>query len=236
MTRHTAVRFPPVSGYDIPGLERWLQRMAARGMKFSMTLGPFTLFLPAEPASLRIHLEPARAKIVEDDPGDHRPVRICRVDTSGKLPQKLLCVRHPKAGCTGPHRPPGAELCAPPLFQAEAAGRRRAGPPQFPDPELFLLLPVYGSHLPPLLLGRAFSRRSSSLAPGPAGHGTDRPLLSAGSVLPVEIPAADPARSSHHHCTGQQAGRRALRSCCSPSRAGGGRVYLSLLHPRLFPL
>ena len=45
-----------------------LQRMAARGMQFSMTLGPFTLFLPAEPASLRIHLEPARAKIVEDDP------------------------------------------------------------------------------------------------------------------------------------------------------------------------
>ena len=57
-----------MSGYDIPGLERWLQRMAARGMQFSMTLGPFTLFLPAEPASLRIHLEPARAKIVEDDP------------------------------------------------------------------------------------------------------------------------------------------------------------------------
>ena len=68
MKRHTAVRFPPVSGYDIPGLERWLQRMAARGMQFFMTIGPFTLFLPAEPASLRIHLEPARAKIVEDDP------------------------------------------------------------------------------------------------------------------------------------------------------------------------
>ena len=34
MKRHTAVRFPPVSGYDIPGLERWLQRMAARGMQF----------------------------------------------------------------------------------------------------------------------------------------------------------------------------------------------------------
>ena len=30
MKQHTAVRFPPVSGYDIPGLERWLQRMAAR--------------------------------------------------------------------------------------------------------------------------------------------------------------------------------------------------------------
>lgn len=29
MKQHTAVRFPPVSGYDIPGLERWLQRMAA---------------------------------------------------------------------------------------------------------------------------------------------------------------------------------------------------------------
>ena len=68
MKQHTAVRFPPVSGYDIPGLERWLQRMAARGMQFSMTLGPFTLFLPAEPTSLRIHLEPARTKIAEDDP------------------------------------------------------------------------------------------------------------------------------------------------------------------------
>ena len=68
MKRHTAVRFPPVSGYDIPGLERWLQRMAARGMQFFMTLGPFTLFLPAEPASLRVHLEPARTKIAEDDP------------------------------------------------------------------------------------------------------------------------------------------------------------------------
>ena len=45
-----------------------LQRMAARGMQFSMTLGPFTLFLPAEPTSLRIHLEPARTKIAEDDP------------------------------------------------------------------------------------------------------------------------------------------------------------------------
>lgn len=33
-----------------------------------MTLGPFTLFLPAEPTSLRIHLEPARTKIAEDDP------------------------------------------------------------------------------------------------------------------------------------------------------------------------
>ena len=59
MKQHTAVRFPPVSGYDIPGLERWLQRMAARGMQFSLTLGPLTLFLPAEPTSLRIHLEPA---------------------------------------------------------------------------------------------------------------------------------------------------------------------------------
>ena len=68
MKRHTAVRFPPVSGYDIPGLERWLQRMAAGGMQFFMTIGPFTLFLPAEPASLRVHLEPARTKIAEDDP------------------------------------------------------------------------------------------------------------------------------------------------------------------------
>ena len=72
MKQHTAVRFPPVSGYDIPGLERWLQRMAARGMQFSMTLGPFTLFLPAEPTSLRIHLEPARrSSACTNLPGGH---------------------------------------------------------------------------------------------------------------------------------------------------------------------
>lgn len=236
MKQHTAVRFPPVSGYDIPGLERWLQRMAAPWDAVFYDAGAL---YPVPPGRTHLPPHPFGARPDKDcrgRSGDHRPVRICRVDTSGRLPQKLLCVRHPGAGRTGPHRSPGAELCAPPLFQAEAAGRRRAGPPQFPDLEFFLLLPVYGSHLPPLLLGRAFSRRSPSLAPGPAGHGTDRPLLSAWPVLPVEIPAADPARSSHHHSTGQQAGRRALRPRCSPSRAGGGRVYLSLLHPRLFPL
>ena len=40
----TVIRFTPVSGYDLPGLERWLGRLAARGLRFSMTAGVFTLF------------------------------------------------------------------------------------------------------------------------------------------------------------------------------------------------
>ena len=38
----TVIRFTPVSGYDLPGLEGWLAKMAARGLRFSLTAGPFS--------------------------------------------------------------------------------------------------------------------------------------------------------------------------------------------------
>ena len=56
----TVWRITPVNGYDIPGLEGWLEKQAARGLIFSMTVGFFTLFHRGEPAALRFHLEPAQ--------------------------------------------------------------------------------------------------------------------------------------------------------------------------------
>lgn len=61
-------RITPVNGYDIPALEGWLERMASKGLLFSMTLGPLTLFDREEPARLRFHLEPAREKTDQEDP------------------------------------------------------------------------------------------------------------------------------------------------------------------------
>ncbi len=58
----------PVNGYDIPALERWLEEKAARGLLFSMTLGPLTCFEEGEAAQVRVHLEPAREKTEEEDP------------------------------------------------------------------------------------------------------------------------------------------------------------------------
>lgn len=62
------VRFSPVNGYDIPGLERWLEKQAAKGLIFSMTAGILTFFTRGESAGLRFHLEPARHKTDQDDP------------------------------------------------------------------------------------------------------------------------------------------------------------------------
>ncbi len=64
----TSFRFCPVNGYDIPGLERWLERQAARGLIFDMTMGPLILFQRGEPARLRFHLEPAPRKPDWTDP------------------------------------------------------------------------------------------------------------------------------------------------------------------------
>ena len=61
-------RFAPVNGYDLPGLEGWLEAMAARGLRFSLTAGPLTAFERARPERLRFHLEPAREKTGEEDP------------------------------------------------------------------------------------------------------------------------------------------------------------------------
>ena len=63
-----SIRVSPVNGYDIPGLEGWLERQAARGLMFDMTAGPLVLFSRQEPAALRFHLEPAPNKPDRTDP------------------------------------------------------------------------------------------------------------------------------------------------------------------------
>lgn len=63
-----SVRFSPVNGYDIPGLESWLECQAARGLLFGMTAGPLVLFERQQPAVLRFHLEPAPSKPDWTDP------------------------------------------------------------------------------------------------------------------------------------------------------------------------
>ena len=67
MSRLT-IRFTPVNGYDIPSLEGWLERQAAKGLTFALTAGPFTIFERGAPASLRYHLEPAPSKPDWTDP------------------------------------------------------------------------------------------------------------------------------------------------------------------------
>ncbi len=62
------IRLTPAGGYDLPGLERWLEKLAARGLRFAMTAGPLTIFEKTEPAQVQVHLEPARSKTNEDDP------------------------------------------------------------------------------------------------------------------------------------------------------------------------
>ena len=63
-----SIRFLPVNGCDIPGLEGWLEKQAARGLVFDMTFGPVVLFDRREPAALRFHLEPAPNKPDWTDP------------------------------------------------------------------------------------------------------------------------------------------------------------------------
>lgn len=63
-----SIRFSPVNGYDIPGLELWLEKQAAKGLMFDMTVGPLVLFDRQPPAARRFHLEPARVKTDRDDP------------------------------------------------------------------------------------------------------------------------------------------------------------------------
>ena len=63
----TVIRFTPVSGYDLPGLEIWLSKMAARGLRFALTLGPLTIFERTEPREVTVHLECAREKTDQED-------------------------------------------------------------------------------------------------------------------------------------------------------------------------
>ena len=57
-------RVTPVNGYDIPGLERWLEKQAAKGLIFAMTVGVF----PPLPPGTR----PRQAR--PDRPGAERPL------------------------------------------------------------------------------------------------------------------------------------------------------------------
>ncbi|MGN0136725.1 DUF2812 domain-containing protein [Anaerotignum sp.] len=54
----SVIRVSPFGGFDIPGLESWLESMAAKGLRFSMTTGPLCCFEKTDPETVRIHLEP----------------------------------------------------------------------------------------------------------------------------------------------------------------------------------
>ena len=61
-----AIRVTPFGSFDIPGLESWLAAMAARGLRYSLDLGPLTLFERVEPEEVQVHLEPIQGKVEED--------------------------------------------------------------------------------------------------------------------------------------------------------------------------
>ena len=61
-------RVTPVNGYDIPGLERWLEKQAAKGLIFAMTVGVFTLFERKAPVSLRSTWNPPPTNPTEPTP------------------------------------------------------------------------------------------------------------------------------------------------------------------------
>ena len=56
----TVIRITPVGGFDIPGLENWFAVMAGKGLRFSMTTGPLTIFEKTAQQTVQIHLEPIR--------------------------------------------------------------------------------------------------------------------------------------------------------------------------------
>lgn len=66
MSKKSCWKLMPVNGYDISAIERYLERMAAQGLLFSMTAGPLTLFCREEPKALQFHLEPMLGKAGED--------------------------------------------------------------------------------------------------------------------------------------------------------------------------
>lgn len=55
-----------INGYDISAIERYLERMAAQGLLFSMTAGPLTSFRRTQAKQLQFHLEPMLKKNEED--------------------------------------------------------------------------------------------------------------------------------------------------------------------------
>ncbi|MGE4484535.1 MAG: DUF2812 domain-containing protein [Oscillospiraceae bacterium] len=66
MSKKSCWKLIPVNGYDISAIERYLERMAAQGLLFSMTAGPLTFFRREEPKALQFHLEPMLGKAEED--------------------------------------------------------------------------------------------------------------------------------------------------------------------------
>lgn len=64
----STIRITPAGGYDIPALEKWLEKMAAKGLQFALTMGPLTIFEQTEPSQVQVHLEPARQKTDQEDP------------------------------------------------------------------------------------------------------------------------------------------------------------------------
>ena len=62
----TTIRVTPFGGFDIPGLERWLAAMAARGLRFTMTTGPLSYFDRGEARTVQVHLEPIQGSTEEN--------------------------------------------------------------------------------------------------------------------------------------------------------------------------
>ncbi len=66
MSKKSCWKLIPVNGYDISAIERYLEQMAAKGLLFSMTVGPLTQFYCEEPKTLQVHLEPILGKAEAD--------------------------------------------------------------------------------------------------------------------------------------------------------------------------
>ncbi len=65
--RQTKICITPFSAFDIPALTDWLSQMTAKGFRFSMTTGPFTIFEKSTPERMQIHLEPIRGAVKDDE-------------------------------------------------------------------------------------------------------------------------------------------------------------------------
>ena len=51
-----AVRILPCGGFDIPGLEGWLARLAGEGLRYSTSIGPAVCFERMEPKQVQVYL------------------------------------------------------------------------------------------------------------------------------------------------------------------------------------
>lgn len=64
--KKTVLRVIPYGGFDIPGLEGWLGKLAGKGLQYSMTLGPLVCFHRAAPRQMQVHLEPIQGPAEEN--------------------------------------------------------------------------------------------------------------------------------------------------------------------------